>query len=92
MDHETLRAFMPTHHKAIGEGKTYCTRTIVDTLSNVILTCMPKRGPLTKLFQKNKTVKAMGDHGQHLMTYSESLIRDLHESGWEDMMMQEAGF
>ena len=33
----------------------------------------------------------MGDRGQHLMTYSESLIRDLHESGWEDMMMQEAG-
>ena len=33
----------------------------------------------------------MGDRGQHLMTYSESLIRELHESGWEDMTMQEAG-
>merc|ERR1711873_208573 len=65
--------------------------TIVDTFSNVILTRMPKRGCLTKLFQKNKTVNAMGDRGQHLMNYSESLIRDLHESGWEDMTMQEAG-
>ena len=33
----------------------------------------------------------MGDRGQNLMTYSEALIRDLHESGWEDMTTQEAG-
>ena len=33
----------------------------------------------------------MGDKGQHLVTYSEALIRDLHESGWADMTMQEAG-
>ena len=91
MDHETLRAFMPALDKAIGEGKTHCTRTIVDTLSNVILTRMPKRGRLTRLFQKNKTVNAMGDRGKNLMTYSEGLIRDLHESGWEDMTMAEAG-
>merc|ERR1712240_660474 len=44
----------------------------------------------TKLFQKNKMVNALGDRGQHLMTYSESLIRNLHESGWKDMTMQEA--
>ena len=50
MDHETLRAFMPALDKAIGEGKTHCTRTIVDTLSNVILTRMPKRGRLIRLF------------------------------------------
>ena len=61
MDHETLRAFMPALDKAIGEGKTHGTRTIIDTLSNVILTRMPKRGRLTRLFQKNKTVNAMGD-------------------------------
>ena len=91
MDHETLRAFLPALNKAIEEGKTHCTRMIIDTLNNVIVTCMPKRGRLTKLFQKNKMVNAMGDHGQHLMTYSESLIRDLHESGWEDMTMQKAG-
>merc|ERR1711873_369068 len=65
--------------------------TIVDTLNNVIVTRMPKRGGLTKLFQKNKMVNAMGDRGQPLMTYSQSLIRYLHESGWEDMTMQEAG-
>merc|ERR1711873_378164 len=46
MDQETLRAFMPPLNKAIGEGKTHCTRTIVDTLSNIILTHMPKRGRL----------------------------------------------
>ena len=33
----------------------------------------------------------MGDRGEHLITYSEALIRDLHESGWADMTMQEAG-
>ena len=33
----------------------------------------------------------MGERGQNLLTYSEALIRDLHESGWEDMTMQEAG-
>ena len=52
---------------------------------------MPKRGRLTRFFQKNKAVNQMGDRGQNLMTYSEALIRDLHESGWEDMTMQEAG-
>ena len=91
MDHETLRAFMPALDKAIGEGKTHCTRTIVDTLSNVILTRMPKRARLTTLFQRNKSINAMSVRGQNLMTYSESLIRDLHQSGWEDMTMAEAG-
>ena len=43
INHETLRAFLPALDKAIEEGKIHCTRTIVDTLSNVILTCMPKR-------------------------------------------------
>ena len=52
---------------------------------------MPKRGRLTRFFQKNKAVNQMGDRGQNLMTYSEALTRDLHESGWEDMTMQEAG-
>merc|ERR1712240_919018 len=69
----------------------HCTRMIVDILDNGIVTRMPKRGRLTKLFQKNKTVNVMGDRSQHLMTYSDSLIRDLHESGLEDMTMQEAG-
>ena len=91
MDHETLRAFLPALDKAIEGGMTHCTRTIVDTLNNVIVARMPKRGRLTKFFQKNKTVNAMGDRGQNLMTYSEALIRDLHESGWEDMTTQEAG-
>merc|ERR1712112_337746 len=36
-------------------------------------------------------VNAMGDRGQNLMTYSKALIRDLNESGWEDMTTQEAG-
>ena len=54
MDHKTLRVFMPALNKAIEEGKTHCTRTIIDTLSNLILTHMPKRGCLTKLFQKIK--------------------------------------
>ena len=52
---------------------------------------MPKRGRLTRFFQKNKAVNQIGDRGQNLMTYSKALIRDLHESGWEDMTMQEAG-
>ena len=85
MDHETLRAFMPALDEAIGEGKTHCTRTIVDTLSNVVLTCMPKRACLTRLFQRTKTINALGDRSENLMTYSEGLIRDLHQSGWEDM-------
>ena len=81
MDHETLRAFLPALDKAVEGGMPHSTRTIVDTLNNVIVARMPKRGSLTKLIQKNKTVNAMGDRGQHLLTYSKSLIRDLHESG-----------
>ena len=34
MDHKTLKVFMPALTKAIGEGKSHCTRTVVDTLSN----------------------------------------------------------
>merc|ERR1712002_773138 len=33
----------------------------------------------------------MGNMGEHLVTYNESLIRELQESGWADMTMQEAG-
>ena len=33
----------------------------------------------------------MGDRGENLITYSEGLIRDLHQSGWESMTMAEAG-
>ena len=91
MDHETLRAFLPALNKAIEGGMTHCIKTIVDTLNNVLVGRMPKRGRLTRFFQKNKAVNQMGDRGQNLMTYSEALIRDLHESGWEDMTMQEAG-
>ena len=91
LDHKTLRAFLPALDKAIKGGMTHCTRTIVETLNNVLVGRMPKRGRLTKFFQKNKTVNAMGDRGENLMTYSKALIRDLHESGWEDMTTQEAG-
>ena len=75
MDHETLRAFMPALTKAIGEGKSHCTCTIVDTLSDVVLTRMPKRARLTRLLQRIKTINIMGDRGENLITYSEGLIR-----------------
>ena len=52
---------------------------------------MPKRARLTRLFQRTKTINAMGDCGENLITYSEGLIRDLHQSGWESMTMAEAG-
>ena len=43
MDHKTLKVFMPALTKAIGEGKSHCTCTIVDTISDMVLTCIPKR-------------------------------------------------
>ena len=78
MDHETLKVFMPALTKAIGKGISHCTRTIVDTLSDVVLTHMPKRARLTRLLQRIKTNKIRGDHGENLITYSEGLFRDLH--------------
>ena len=82
---------MPALTKAIGEGKSHCTRTIVDTLSDVVLTRIPKRAHLTRLLQRIKTINVMVDRGENLITYSKGLIRDLHQSGWESMTMAEAG-
>ena len=65
--------------------------TIVDTLCDVVLSRMPKRARLTKVLQRIKTNNVMGDRGENLITFSEGLMRDLHQSGWESMTMAEAG-
>merc|ERR1712002_504821 len=90
-DYETLRTFLPALDKAIEGGAPHSAKTIVDTLNTLLVNRMPKRGRLTRFFQRNKLVNQMGNMGEHLVTYSEALIRDLHESGWADMTMQEAG-
>merc|ERR1712240_529316 len=91
LDYETLRMFLPALDKAIEGGASHSAKTIVSTLNTLLVNRMPKRGRLTRFFQKNKSVNQMGNMGEHLVTYSEALIRDLHESGWADMTMQEAG-
>ena len=42
LDHETLRAFLPALDKAINGGMPHKTKTIVDTLNNVLVNRMPK--------------------------------------------------
>ena len=91
LNYETLKTFLPALDKAIKGGAPHSAKTIVDTLNTVLVNRMPKRGRLTRFFQKNKSVNQMGIMGEHLVTYSEALIRDLHESGWADMTIQEAG-
>ena len=51
---------------------------------------MPKRACLTKVLQRIKTNNVMGDCGENTITYSEGLMLDLHQSGWESMTMAEA--
>merc|ERR1712240_45095 len=91
LDYETLRMFLPALDKAIEGGASHSAKTIVSTLNTLLVNRMPKRGRLTRFFQRNKLVNQMGNMGEHLVTYSESLIRELQESGWSDMTMMEAG-
>ena len=90
MDHETLKIFMPSLTKAIGEDQPHTTRTIVDSLCNVVMSRVPKRARLTKVLQRIKTNNVMGDHGENTITFSEGFMRDLHQSGWESMTRAEA--
>merc|ERR1712240_233800 len=91
LDYETLRMFLPALDKAIEGGASHSAKTIVSTLNTLLVNRMPKRGRLTRFFQRNKLINQMGNMGEHLVTYSESLIRELQESGWANMTMQEAG-
>ena len=91
MDKETLKIFMPTLTKAIGENRPHSTCTIVDTLCAVVMGRVPKRARLTKVLNHIRTNNMMGDHGENTITFSEGLMFDLHQSGWQDMTMHEAG-
>ena len=71
--------------------RQYTNRTIVDTLRAVVMGRVPKRARLTKVLNCIRTNNVMGDHGENTITFSEGLMFDLHQSGWQDMTMAEAG-
>ena len=82
MDNETLKIFMLALTKAIGENALHTTRTIVDTLSAVVMGEVPKKARLTKVLNHIRTNNVMGDRGENTITFSEGLMFDLHQNGW----------
>ena len=74
-----------------GENQPHTTHTIVDTLRAVVMGRVPQRARLTKVLNRIRTNNVMGDHGENTITFSEGLMFDLHQSGWESMTMAEAG-
>ena len=91
LDYETLRMFLPALDAAVEKGAEHTSQTIVSTLNTLLVNRMPARGRLTRFFQRNKLINQMGDMGENMVTYSETLMRELQESGWEDMTTMEAG-
>ena len=68
LDYETLRMFLPALDKAVEGGAAHSAKTIVSTLNTLLVNRMPKRGRLTRFFQRNKLVNQMGNMGEHLVT------------------------
>ena len=92
MDIETLKLFMPALTKAIEVDRApHCAHTIVDTLRAVVMGRIPRRACLTKVLQWIRTNNAMGSRGENTITFSEGLMFDLKQSGWQEMSMAKAG-
>ena len=90
-DHETLKVFMPSLTEAVGQDKPHCTRTIVECICDVVMSRVPRRARLTRVLNRIKSNNCMGDLGEHMLTFSEGLMHDLHQSLWESMNATEAG-
>ena len=52
---------------------------------------VPRRARLTKVLNRIKSNNCMGDFGEHMLTFSEGLMHDLHQSLWESMNATEVG-
>ena len=88
---ETLKLYNKVLNKAISEGAPHSAKTIVDTLRAIVMNHVPRRVRLTKVLQRSEKRNQMGDMGQHVMTFTESLLFELHQSSWATMTQAEAG-
>ena len=50
-----------------------------------------RRARLTRVLNCIKSNNVIGDLGEHMLTFSEGLMHDLHQSSWESMNASEAG-
>ena len=82
---------MPSLTEAIGQNKPHCTRTIVECICDVVMSRVPLRARWTGVLNHIKTNNAMGDLGEHMLTFSEGLMHDLHQSQWESMNVSQVG-
>merc|ERR1712115_618396 len=90
-DHETLKVFMPSLTEAVGQDKPHCTCTIVECICDVVMSRVPRRARLTRVLNRIKSNNYIGDLGEHMLTFSEGLMHDLHQSSWDSMNATEAG-
>merc|ERR1712101_20434 len=87
-----LKVFLPLLDDAVNnQDRRHCTKTIVDCIIDVVMSRVPRRARLTKVLNRIKASNCMGDLGEHMLTFSEGLMHDLHQSSWESTNAVEIG-
>merc|ERR1711895_2788 len=91
-DAETLKVFLPLLHDAVNNQKRDPnTKTIVECIVEVVMSWVPRRARLATVLNRVKTSNCMGDLGENMLTFSEGLMQDLHQSSWETTNAVEIG-
>merc|ERR1712101_61370 len=91
-DAETLKAFIPLLHDAVNNQKRDPnTKTIVECIVEVVMSRVPRRARLATVLNRIKSSNCMGDLGENMLTFSEGLMHDLHQSSWETTNAVEIG-
>merc|ERR1711895_65473 len=91
-DSETLKVFLPLLNDAVNNQKRDpCTKTIVECIVEVVMSRVPRRARLATVLNRIKSSNCMGDLGENMLTFSEGLMHDLHQSSWESTNVVEIG-
>merc|ERR1712215_106252 len=89
---ETLKVFLPLLEDAVKDNKRdHNTQTIVDCIVEVVMSRVPRRARLKIVVNRIKASNCMGDLGENMLSFSEGLMYDLHQSSWESTNAVEVG-
>ena len=92
MDPETFRSFTGVMAKAINiDKRSHSITTIFDALRATVMDRVPLRARQAKIFRHCKKKGLMGRKGENCRTFTEDLLFDLSQSGWDQLSTNHFG-
>ena len=79
--------------KAINiDKKSHSVTTILDALRATVMERVPLRARQAKMFRRCKKKGLMGWKGENCCTFTEDLLFDLNQSGWDQLSTNHFGY